>query len=259
MGYSRKWTEILNQVKDYGQNKGFVYYRGHSNSNFKLNSGLFREYHNSIEDYSASERMKYNHFKTLGHLEHGERSWDLLYVMQHYGVRTRLLDWSESFNTALFFAYINWDPMVSSACVWMLNPGPLNSYSLGKPYLLDPNTEFGDYEHFIFDNNKHAHSVAIYPPKNSKRMVAQQGVFTIQGDSMNPLEDEFNGELVRNGHLIKITLDLDIIDDIRMYLWQSGVNYYTQFPDLEGLAKYINDPLLAPPNINKLLSVYPFN
>lgn len=45
-----------------------------------------------------------------------------LFLMQHYGLPTRLLDWSESLLTASFFAVFNHREHEHSGCVWVLNP-----------------------------------------------------------------------------------------------------------------------------------------
>ncbi|MGG6309807.1 FRG domain-containing protein [Paenibacillus macerans] len=256
MGYSQEWLHILNLVQEFSSKRGIVFFRGHPNSNFKLHSGLFREPLITLEDFLVSEQVRYNHFKTLGHLDHGGMaSWSLLYLMQHYGVKTRLLDWSESFAAALFFAYTKWDPLTNpEACVWMLDPGALNIQAMGVQHLIDPITN-GDYEEFLRTDKSFAdYSIALFPPKNSKRMTVQQGVFTLQGNSTKPLEAEFNGELMKTGELVKIPLGIGLIDDIRSYLLQAGVNYYTLFPDLDGLARKINDPFLVPPGISRFLN-----
>ena len=57
--------------------------------------------------------------------EHNDQ-W--LYIMQHVGVQTRLLDWTEGLLQALFFALENEKPIV-----WMLDPQQLNSLSGFNP------------------------------------------------------------------------------------------------------------------------------
>ena len=51
-------------------------------------------------------------------------SW--LTLMQHYGLPTRLLDWSESPLVALYFALSSDEDAKTDAAVWVLNPMKLN-------------------------------------------------------------------------------------------------------------------------------------
>lgn len=51
-------------------------------------------------------------------------SW--LTLMQHYGLPTRLLDWSESPLVALYFALSSDEDAKADAAVWVLNPMKLN-------------------------------------------------------------------------------------------------------------------------------------
>jgi hypothetical protein len=51
--------------------------------------------------------------------------WDWYFLMQHYGVPTRLLDWTESAVAALYFAAQPTSPE-KDGCVWVLNPRAVN-------------------------------------------------------------------------------------------------------------------------------------
>lgn len=242
MGFSKAWIEVLNAAKDFSfsNNSSVTWYRGHSDSDYKLHSGLFRNKFKNMDEYENCEAIYYRKFKNFGHSHHNEKSWNLLYLMQHHGVETRLLDWSESFATALFFAVKNWGKE-KDACIWMLNPTELNRYSLNQTQFWFPD-EKGSYEELLFEKEKEFlyTSVALFPIRNNPRLINQQGVFTLQGNSLEPLEEEGNKFLIEKGFLKKITITRDMKKDIKFFLKLSGVNEYTMFPDLDGLAKHIH-------------------
>ncbi len=124
--------------------------------------------------------------------------WERLFFMQHYGIPTRLLDWSENPLVALYFALADAKKddagnIVSSPTVWILDPVSWNKSSIETyvncnriltvtdpimtNYALSPAGE-------ILQNNP----VAIYGAHNSKRIVAQRGVFVIFGKLNESME-----------------------------------------------------------------------
>ena len=66
-------------------------------------------------------------------------------------------------------------------------------------------------------------------------------MFTLQGNSLVSLENEFDGELTDQGVLKHIDLPDSLREDVRLYLEHAGVNRFTLFPDLEGLADHLTD------------------
>lgn len=243
------WEDILRRVDEFYQSKSnLIWFRGHSKSSYKLNSGMFRDKITELKLFQAREQDRYLEFSYLGHMDHGKSDWELLYVMQHHGVKTRLLDWSESFAISLYFAFKDWEPEKEDACVWMLSPFNLNK--LARPNknkgLYMPQYERGEptYEKLLFKHYRFLESsIAMYPVRNNRRIAAQRGVFTLQGNSLNPMEEENNGLLIKEGNLVKLTLTKDMYHEVRNYLRKAGVNHYSIYPDLDGLAKLINVPI----------------
>ncbi|MDQ7860594.1 hypothetical protein RCO48_04515 [Peribacillus frigoritolerans] len=86
----------------------------------------------------------------------------------------------------------------------------------------------------------HNNTLAMYPMRNSSRIISQQGMFTLQGKSGLSLDEEHNGDLIKEGILKRIDLSPKLRTDIENYLKLCGVSAYTLFPDLDGLAKHIN-------------------
>lgn len=129
-------------------------------------------------------------------------SWEILSLMQHHGLPTRLLDWSESPLVALFFALTSEPDSDDDRVVWVLNPNRLNFLTTGHPNLLCPTNIKLKHIAFVEDQNKHYNIDAYLPPNLKpqevfneyprmpiaimttnilKRVSAQKGRFTIHG------------------------------------------------------------------------------
>lgn len=220
-----------------GRSSGLIWFRGHSNTGHTLNSGLFRLRLPSGECYHNLELKLYRYYRSLGYLLHdGLTEWELLYSMQHHGLKTRLLDWTESFAVALYFAVRHWTGQ--SACIWMLDPVKLNRISLGVTEILTPGDCLEYPSSYVSDNKMG--TVAVYPVKNTNRISMQHGVFTVQGNALCPLDEEFGGSLIGEGALKCLSVGPDAREDAIKFLRQNDINHFTLFPDLDGLAVYLN-------------------
>ncbi|WP_211749417.1 FRG domain-containing protein [Paenibacillus sp. Marseille-Q4541] len=241
MAYSKEWLNVLNQIDDFCRQNPLAWFRGHSDASFELKSGLFRSnIPRNLNEYLLYESYRYNQFRKYGHLDHQLTDWNLLFVMQHHGVETRLLDWTESFATALFFAYRSWT-QENDAEIWLLSPNMLNKKNK-QPSLIDLAEGDNYIDYLKGEINFLPYSVAISPIKNNRRIIVQNGTFTMQGNGMQPLDKECNGELMSEGILVRIKLTPTCAEDIKRFLILNGVNEYTLFPDLDGLAKFVNNP-----------------
>lgn len=238
MEFSKDWIDIINKVAKFQKNKAYTWFRGQSKEEYKLNSGLYRITETNDLGYSATENAYYKIFKRMGYTHHNDDSWELLYLMQHHGVKTRLLDWSESFAVALFFAFDNWNEKENNSAIWLLDPVLLNERTLGEEKFYIPDESYE--KHFEKEVSFHDNTLALYPVRNSSRMISQQGMFTLQGISNESLEEEFDGDLIENEILKKIILKKNVKKDIEMFLKQNGMSDFSLFPDLDGLAKHIN-------------------
>lgn len=172
-----------------------------------------------------------------------------LFLAQHVGLPTRLLDWTESALVGLYFALKQEKPVV-----WMLDPFRLNELSVtgkvgdDKPHIKTyPLTWFdprGRIKNIGIENIKGAWeigydglplSVAVHPTYLHPRMSAQRSVFTIHGSKKEPLCD-----LIPDLILRKFIIEPDNISAMMNDLHILGIHESTAFPDLDGLSNELS-------------------
>ena len=212
--------------------KGVVWYRGHSDSAFKLLPTLKRQL-----GYINEAGMFYDYKSHAAGINGSNKDdWELLLDMQHYGLPTRMLDWTSSLGTAMYFALKD-NPV--SPCIWLLDPFSLSLKSTNEETIFDVsvmnhtnsnlNTNFNVF-HLI--TNKSAFNVpfAIQPPHGNRRIAAQRGMFSVHGNSSLPIEEQCP-EAVR-----KIIIPNSLIKPISQYLGTLGIDDLSLFPDQYGLS-----------------------
>ena len=170
--------------------------------------------------------------------------------MQHYGLPTRLLDWTDSFITALYFA-IKDKKENKNACIWMLAPIALNKScrnlyesgtdnrfeNIGLLTLDSLPTRIANYREF-FEGHINIDSFAIVPRRSNDRLISQNGFFTVQGTKGIPLDEE------SSDFFIKIEINDELAKECKEFLEINGINYYSLYGGIDGLCNYLKNELL---------------
>lgn len=220
-----------------------AWYRGHTNVDHKLIPSLARPPRSVEAELTLIKRFKQNAFPFLKSAPTSE--WDWLFLMQHHGVPTRLLDWSDSPLIALWFA-MEEDGNESDACVWALRPIELNRMAnLVPDYphdipLFGQDTELNNYlpDSLLgtINNNTPAAGIAS---RQFSRVVAQMGSFTITHKEQMPLQDIASECL--NQYVIAETSK----ENIRSELRSLRITRVSVFPELANVAELVQEGLWA--------------
>lgn len=172
-----------------------------------------------------------------------ESSFDWIFLMQHYGVPTRLLDWTENPLVATYFAVAD-RANQADAAVWMLHPNKLNTHAHINdkdeadyiPAFDDDEVQGYSTERVRIDKRMNLLPIATIATRNNPRIQAQLGTFTIHHNEIKPIEEVGDGK-----HCEKIIIPHDSKDQIRRELSILGVNRLTLFPEMASISETLRE------------------
>ena len=224
-----------------------VWFRGQRRMDWKLLPNIARPTNRRPDgaldqEAAAIKRFRQNAGAFLARMP--EDMWQLIFLMQHHRGLTRLLDWSESPLVALYFALEKGDDD-EKAVVWCLDPMGLNEHAGHRRRNPRDVLGFGDddvLDSYLPDRVKPGDTVLLpvagIGPRNSARMVAQSGTFTIIHADPQAIEDVEGGAHVWR-FIIPGENKSSLRDDLRLI----GFNEFMLFPDLERVALYTKELL----------------
>lgn len=168
-----------------GDHRSF-WFRGHPLVTYSLTPSALRYSQRKQRERalaSVVEMRRFLEFKLPrppGRDEH--LAW--LQVAQHYGLPTRLLDWTQNAAAALFFA-CNKEPN-SDGLVVIVNPIELNQIvDPRSPRIFNPQRDQAIIDPYLkldgLERVRGKHTIAINPTWNNERIALQQGAFTLHG------------------------------------------------------------------------------
>jgi hypothetical protein len=166
-------------------NKPF-WFRGHSRVEYTLAPSALRYAELEKRNRALAQVTEMRRFLEMKLSRPPAPDEDLAWmqVAQHYGLPTRLLDWTQNAAVALFFAC--WRDQDKDGLVAILNPIELNqAVDPSSPRIF--NSQLDDriiHPYFSLDGRIRSNgerTIAINPTWNTERIAMQQGAFTLHG------------------------------------------------------------------------------
>lgn len=229
-----RWSNEADFVAD-------IWFRGHGDATWSLIPSAMRPPFSSFSEHRYRHDFKLRAQPFLHEATQLPKDdWDWYFLMQHFGIPTRLLDWTESALVALFFAIQTGSD--ADARVWILNPRPVNDSvaRIGSFIPIYSADLVAGYLPQLWDEvEDHLASgvAAIDPPLNSPRLAAQRGKFTIHGRGGKGLET-YNSLA---SSLFTVEVPSSAKGRIARQLMSAGIAHSILFPGLQGLGTEIRD------------------
>ena len=259
------------------------WFRGVSNEKYTCEPTLFRFHKESLSDFRGLERTPtiydtedyfFQRFKAYGlpYLGRWAGNWvpsndlEWHFLMRHYEVPSRFLDWSKGSFIALYFATRkslekegDRDSQPSHSAVWMLEPRRLaeicnhkrNIYKANrqkfedayeKYFLTDECLQDDSQAHESLEKMRDLYPLPIIPDLISPRIAAHIGRFALHTFEENGIkkfaDDSYDRDKI--SYLVKIRIPASNHFSICRSLRSTGVSDMNFTQDLDGLTKELS-------------------
>jgi len=213
-----------------------AWWRGQASASWMLVPGVYR---GEVEHYYEYEGGITTRFLAAApsrrsSLPDPARRDQWLVLMQHYGLPTRLLDWTESILIATFFAVC--DRPSEDGVLWGLSPFTLNEYQIGMSAIGAPgHASVRDLflPPFELGVNQTERIVAFLATETDARMLMQQSSFTIHGTALALEQLESQDKFLLKWIIPSSSSKLSLLSELS----RLGIRQSYLFPDLEHLAQ----------------------
>jgi hypothetical protein len=231
--------------------------RGVSNKDYPLEPTLLRSNDSVLTQYNQNrdtllwlESYMLSRFRSAGQrlvevLPKSHLDW--VFLMQHHGLPTRLLDWSKNGLTALYFAVRRQSK--NEAAVFVLDPRTLSERcGLGRS-IADPMNKatrdryIDEYLRLSYAHVPREHyPIPLIPPQISDRLAAQHSRFTLHTNRTGTLADFMRKTRTADCcHLKRLTIPINISKAIHRTLRLTGATQPDILPGLDSLATDIRE------------------
>lgn len=227
-----QWYEFLERVRasEDAMKGARVWYRGVSSFAHSLVPSIHRA------KCVDAERDLFRDFSRLRQLlpSTPDGDWNTLFAMQHYGVPTRLLDWTEALGIAVGFAILGSSATRTpeSAAVYLLDVDGLNKESGVEA---DAVVKKLGYCAMMWEADpfRPVRPIAVVPSLDNRRMYAQRAGFTLHGSDARPIEAQCPSCIT------KVELRPQAFDGALAFLSDANISLLTLYPDMIGAAQHL--------------------
>ena len=229
------YFDVLNSVL---KQEGTFWFRGNADLTWRLIPSALRY---TIPSKRNRALNLLTDFKRFGELKlprapNANEDFKWIQLAQHYGLPTRLLDWTKNAAIALYFACEN-EPEKDGA-VFIFNPIDLNREAVPKEArIFDPHKDTELIRAYLelggMKDLRGLKTIAVNPPWNSERIMLQQGVFTLHGSRYFTLTDR------QAPSLVYLKIEKDYKANLLQELERVGVNEMSIFPEAEHMCSYL--------------------
>lgn len=240
-----------------GLSNSFMF-RGHTDASWTLASTLERALGKKwsakkarlAEDYFLREfQTKYHIYSGMEHTPATKLTW--LSVMQHYGVPTRLIDFTTSPYVALYFALENFEVFQpTDLAIYAINYSQVLDASIDL--IKDADADFKGNRRDIFLKNMQddifkdlidprSYNIAwiTEPARLNVRIDRQAGTFLISGNREKTISEILFQNTYKECEMYKYIIKANLYDDLFRLVRRMNINSATMYGDLAGLGKSI--------------------
>jgi hypothetical protein len=233
----------------------YYIYRGHSEEDWHLQSTLERILGSKFKTESEKyETFALNLFKSKFHLydtlnDKPKTKLEWLSIMQHYGVPTRMIDFTVSPYVALYFALENASKIADkSFVIYAIDYREIQKRSLAYIKEKDRNidieyTDLPYKQDELFDSivDRYSYEIlwVVEPTISNLRLDRQSGCFLITGCKNITVEDLLSNDIYMDIDAFRFIIPGNLWDNIYTLLEKMNITSKTIYGDLEGLSKSI--------------------
>lgn len=228
-----KLSEYMAYVEDLPSE--FSLSRGQA-KNYPLLPSALRQDESGNRKYSKRVIRNFLEQFKINSYQYMDTPWDIkneiewMLYAQHYGVPTKLMDFTTSHVVSLLFAVEKsfQDESDDDAVVYFLNPSALNNEIKQQAQIVNIS---GDY---IISSEGHDGPFVVQGRKINSRVNAQKGLFVIFQDDDKALESRFDESVLR-----KLIVNGGYKKEILASLYSMGISFTHIYPELNSVAKDI--------------------